>query len=86
MLREEAKASGKPAEVVEKMVIGRLRKFYKDTVLLEQDCVLGDGAGTVTDVLKAAAKDGGVKTVTVSAFTRFKCGEGDVVTPKAEEA
>jgi elongation factor Ts len=85
VLREEAKSSGKPAEVIEKMVTGRLRKYYKDTVLLEQDCMIGDGGGSVAELLKAAAASAGVKSVTVSGFLRVKCGEVEVAGPKTQE-
>ena len=40
VLTEEAKASGKPDNIVEKMVDGRMRKFYEEFVLLEQECML----------------------------------------------
>jgi len=82
---EQAKESGKPANVIEKMVEGRLRKFYEEQVLLQQTFVI-DGETQVSKVLENAAKDLGAK-VQVKAFLRFQVGEGidKPVTDFAEE-
>lgn len=74
VLREQALASGKPAEVVEKMIEGRIRKYYEEVVLLEQLFVI-DGKTKISDVLKAAEKDAGA-AITLKAFERFALGEG----------
>jgi len=74
ILREQAAASGKAGDVVEKMVEGRLRKFYEDSVLLEQVYVI-DGKERVGKVVAALAKELG-KPVKVAAFHRFALGEG----------
>lgn len=74
VLREQAATSGKPAAVVEKMVEGRLRKFYEESVLLEQIYVV-DGETRVSAVLERAAKDVGAP-VRIAAFRRFALGEG----------
>jgi len=58
VLIEQAKASGKPQEIAEKMVEGRLRKYYEEVVLLEQTFVI-DGETKVGNVIEAAAKDAG---------------------------
>jgi len=55
IFREQALASGKPAEFVDKMVDGRLRKFYEEVVLEEQVFVI-DGKTRVKDVVSNAAK------------------------------
>ena len=55
---EQARESGKPENIIEKMVEGRLRKFYEEAVLLKQVFVI-DGERTVETVLKDAAKDVG---------------------------
>ena len=78
ILREEAKSSGKPADVIEKMVTGRLRKFYKDSVVVEQDCMLGEPGVTINELLKKAAAAAGQKSITLQAFGRFKVGERDL--------
>jgi elongation factor Ts len=74
VLREQARASGKPEAIIDKMVEGRLRKFYEDVVLLEQIYVI-DGESRVAKVVEAAAKDVGAP-VRVTAFVRFALGEG----------
>jgi elongation factor Ts len=68
VLIEQSRASGKPEAIIEKMVEGRIRKFYEEVVLLEQVWV-HDGETRVKDVVKKA----GVKLV---GFDRFHLGEG----------
>ena len=55
VLREQASGSGKSADIVNRMVEGRLRKFYEDTVLLDQVFVI-DGETRVSKVVEAAAR------------------------------
>ena len=74
VLREQARASGKPEEIIEKMIEGRLRKFYEEIVLLEQVFVM-DGETKVGDVVKNAAKDAGAD-VTLTGYVRFVLGDG----------
>jgi elongation factor Ts len=74
VLREQAKGSGKTEAIVERMVEGRLRKFYEEVVLLEQVFVI-DGESRVGKVVEAAAKAAG-KSIRVAAFARFALGEG----------
>ena len=71
---EQARQSGKPDAAREKMVEGRLRKFYEDSVLLDQQWILED-AGGVVDVLAAAGKEIGL-TIGIGGFLHFVCGEG----------
>ena len=68
VLTEQAQASGKPPAVIEKMVEGRIRKYYEEVVLLEQVWV-HDGESRV----KAVVEKAGVKLV---GFARFQLGEG----------
>lgn len=68
------KSAGKPANIVEKMLEGAMRKFYEENVLLSQIFVI-DGKTKVDDVLKAAAKDVGAP-VEVAGFVRYKVGDG----------
>jgi len=70
----QAKESGKPDAVIEKMVDGRLRKFYEESVLLEQVFVI-DGESKVKDVIKKAEETLGTP-VKVVGFLRFALGEG----------
>lgn len=71
---EQARASGKPDSIIEKMVEGRIRKFYEEAVLLEQIFVI-DGETKIKDVVANAAKEFGAP-VTLKAFARFELGEG----------
>jgi len=74
ILREQAAASGKDVAIVERMVEGRLRKFYEESVLLDQIYVI-DGESRVSKVVEAAAKSAG-KPIRVTGFRRFALGEG----------
>ena len=74
VLIEQAKASGKPQEIAEKMVEGRLRKYYEEVVLLEQTFVI-DGETKVGNVIEAAAKDAGVD-IKLTHFAHFILGDG----------
>ncbi len=71
---EQARESGKPEAIIEKMVEGRLRKFYEESTLLKQAFVM-DSERTIEAVLKDAAKDIG-GPVTVTDFVAFRLGEG----------
>ncbi len=71
---DKAKQSGKPAEIVEKMVEGSLRKFYEQAVLLEQTFVI-DGESKISAVLEKASKELGAP-VKLTGFIRFELGEG----------
>ena len=68
VLTEQARQSGKPENIIEKMVEGRIRKYYEEVVLLEQVWV-HDGESRV----RAVAKKAGAK---LSGFARFQLGEG----------
>ena len=74
VLTEQARASGRPEEIIAKMVEGRLRKYYEDVVLLEQPWVI-DGETRVSKVIEQAARDVGAP-VTLTGFVRFLVGEG----------
>ena len=71
---EQARESGKPEQIIEKMVEGRLRKFYEEVVLLSQTFVV-DTEKTVEQALKAAEADIG-GAVTLTEFVCFRLGEG----------
>ena len=71
---EIAKQSGKPDNVIEKMMEGRMRKFYEETVLLHQTFVI-DGETRVEKVIEKAAKEFGTP-VEIAGFVRFQVGEG----------
>jgi elongation factor Ts len=71
---EQARASGKPDAIIERMVEGRLRRFHEEAVLLEQAWVIDPGL-KVKEVLAAAGKALGA-TVRVTGFVRMALGEG----------
>ena len=74
VLIEQAKASGKPQEIAEKMVEGRMKKYYQEVVLLEQTSVI-DGETRIADVVAKAGEDAG-SAVALTEFVRFNLGEG----------
>ncbi len=74
VLAEQARASGKPEEIIAKMAEGRLRRFYEEVCLLEQTYVI-DGETKVRKVLEQAAGDLG-GPVEVMGMVRFLLGEG----------
>ena len=74
VLSDQARDSGKPEEIIEKMVEGRIRKFYEEVCLLDQTYVI-DGESKISDVLEKAAQDLG-NPVNITAFDRFALGEG----------
>jgi elongation factor Ts len=71
---EKAKESGKPQNIIEKMVEGGLGKYRKENALLSQLFVM-DGKTPVADVIAQAAKDAGT-AITLAKFVRFQLGEG----------
>lgn len=71
---DQARQSGKPDNIVEKMVEGRMRKYFEEVVLLKQAFVINPDL-TVEQALKEAEKDIGAPA-TIAAFVRFALGEG----------
>lgn len=74
VLTEQAQASGKPANVIEKMVEGRIRKYYEEVCLTEQVFVI-DQENKISKVVENAAKDVGAPVKLVG-FVRYALGEG----------
>jgi len=72
--KEQAAKSGKPANIIEKMVTGKMEKFYGEACLLEQPYIRDDKS-TVTQHVEKTGKEHGCKYV-VTRFTRYKLGEG----------
>jgi elongation factor Ts len=75
---EQARASGKPDSIVDKIVDGRVRKFYEEVVLLEQAYVIDPDMKVKAAIERVAESIG--STITVTGFERFALGEG--LTPK----
>jgi elongation factor Ts len=72
--REKAAASGKPADIVERMIEGGVKKYRQENALLTQVFVI-DGKTKVGDVVAAAAKAAGTP-ITIKSFARLQLGEG----------
>lgn len=70
VLAEQARNEGKPDNIIEKMVIGRINKFYKEICLLEQPFIK-DPDMTVEKLIKSKNKD-----IVINSFTRYQLGEG----------
>jgi elongation factor Ts len=73
--RAEAKATGKPDAVIEKIVSGKIEKFYEETCLYEQHFIKDEGLTIKELVDQAIAKMG--ENITIRRFSRFKVGDGD---------
>ena len=71
---EQARASGKPENIIEKMVEGRMRKFYEEVVLLKQSFVV-DPDKTVDQAIKDAEAEAGAP-IQLTGFVRYALGEG----------
>jgi elongation factor Ts len=74
ILVDQAKASGRPDDVIEKMVEGRIRKFYEEVVLIEQAFVM-DSKTKIADFIAQSAKEIG-SPIALKGFVRFGLGEG----------
>jgi len=72
--KDLAMQSGKPEAVVEKMMEGRMRKYYEETVLMQQTFVI-DGETQIAKLIERASKDLGAP-VEIEGFVRFQVGEG----------
>jgi elongation factor Ts len=74
ILKEQARSSGKPESIIEKMMEGRIKKYYEEVVLLEQNFVMDDKL-KIKDLLNNFAKQENAN-VNISAFKLFILGEG----------
>ncbi|MGH9725195.1 MAG: translation elongation factor Ts, partial [Candidatus Acidiferrales bacterium] len=75
IFRDQAKASGKPEAVVEKIITGKMDKFYEENCLYEQHFIKDEGTTVKELIDQAIAKVG--ENITVRRFSRFKVGEMD---------
>jgi elongation factor Ts len=73
IIRDQFKDSGKPAEIVEKIVLGKLSKFYQETCLLEQPYIKDDKMAVKELITAFIAKFG--ENIVVSRFARFELGK-----------
>lgn len=72
--RETARASGKPDDIIEKMLEGRMRKFYEEVCLTEQAFIM-DPDTKISALLEKSAKDAGAP-IKLAGFVRYALGEG----------
>ncbi len=73
-IKEDPKNANKPQNIIEKMIDGRIQKFYKENCLLEQEYIK-DGSKTVTQLVNEAIGKIGEK-ISVRRFVRYEMGEG----------
>lgn len=74
VLRQQAANEGKPAHIIDKMIVGRIEKFYKENCLLDQ-AFIKDGDKSITDIINEnIAKIG--ENISVRRYTRYQLGEG----------
>lgn len=73
--REQARATGKPDAVVEKIVNGKMEKFYEENCLYEQHFIRDEGVTVKELIAQTIAKIG--ENIAVRRFARFKVGESD---------
>lgn len=74
ILRAQALNEGKPANIVEKMIVGRIEKYYKENCLMEQGYIK-DPDKTITDLINESIAKIGEK-ISIRRFTRYQVGEG----------
>ncbi len=72
--KEQLKNEGKPADIIEKIIEGKVNKFYSEICLLEQPFIKDDGK-TIEEILTAKTGEIGEK-ISVRRFARFELGEG----------
>lgn len=74
ILKDQARASGKPENIIDKMIHGRIRKYYEEVVLMEQSFVMNDKI-KIKDLIKESEKELGSK-ITIKDFKLFILGQG----------
>jgi elongation factor Ts len=75
ILLDQVRDSGKPENVLAKIVDGRLSKFYRENALVEQDHMVQEGNPKVMDAMQELGKSAGVGSISVPAFFRAAVGE-----------
>ncbi|MCI7216977.1 MAG: translation elongation factor Ts, partial [Megasphaera elsdenii] len=74
VLRQQALNEGKPEKIVEKMIVGRIEKFYKENCLLDQEFIKDSDKTVQQVVTEAVAKIG--EKIDIRRYTRYELGEG----------
>jgi elongation factor Ts len=83
IFREQAKSTGKPAPVIEKIVTGKMEKFYEENCLYEQHFIKDEGM-TVKEMVDALIAKLG-ENISIRRFSRFKVGETDAPSQPSSE-
>lgn len=83
ILQEDPKNASKPADILEKIVQGRMDKFYSDIVLMEQ-LFLKDDSKTIAQLLQAVVAEVG-ESIQISRFARFALGENNADEGEGDE-
>ena len=73
IFREQSKKSGKPDEIIEKMIDGRMNKFFQENILIEQSFVKNPDTSISNLLTETIAKLG--ENISIARFTRFQLGE-----------
>lgn len=73
IFKEQSKKSGKPDEIIQKMIVGRMNKFYQENVLLEQSFVKNPDISIEALLTDTIAKLG--ENIFIARFSRFQLGE-----------
>jgi elongation factor Ts len=73
IIKEQLKESGKPDEIIEKMLDGKMKKFFEEVVLLNQKYVIDPGM-TISRLLEEASKSSGAK-ISINSFIRYELGQ-----------
>lgn len=84
IFREQARATGKPEPVIDKIVTGKMEKFYEENCLYEQHFIKDEGTTVKELVDQAIAKMG--ENISIRRFSRFKVGETDATSQSAAAA
>ena len=82
--RDRAKQEGKPEKILDKIVEGRLAKYYEEVCLYEQPFIK-DNTTTIADLIKSKIAKLG-ENISIARFVRFKVGDAAVVEPPQPEA
>ncbi|HTV58654.1 MAG TPA: translation elongation factor Ts [Verrucomicrobiae bacterium] len=82
--REQARQTGKPEEVIEKIINGKMEKFYEENCLYEQHFIRDEGVTVKELIDQLIAKIG--ENITIRRFSRFKVGESEGIASPADGA
>ena len=76
LLKTQAAEAGKPSNIVDRIVEGRLKKFYEEFCLMQQPFVVEEGVSVEKALLNFGKEQGLLAPITIAKFVRIQCGEG----------